>query len=123
MNKLVPVSSRKGVFEPFSSDEFSHAVGSATIKLKARDDTMQLMDSGDRTGFGVWGSALVLAKLLEDEPALRKRLAGAAVAELGSGSGLVGLSCAALGARSVTLTDRVAERNICVSLPAPPATA
>jgi hypothetical protein len=148
LNRFVPHAQHTGVFEPFvnhSSGEFVHEIGGTTLRLRTRDVAeVPMMDSGDRTGFGVWGAAMVLVKLLE-EPALRevrniytlifssrvhcvdcvqsnrvplppvqRVLVGAAVAELGSGcTGMVGLACAALGARAVTLTDRVAERSLC----------
>ena len=115
LNTIVPASKRAGVFEPFVREEYSHAVGCATLKLKASDARVgpALMHSGDSTGFGVWGSALVLARLLEGDPEQRRRLAGAAVLELGSGTGLVGMVCGVLGARAVTLTDRVVEHSVC----------
>lgn len=113
LNRVAPSSYRRGVFEPFVQEEFTHTVGGTTLKLTARDDTVQLMDTGDSTGFGVWGSALVLANFFECNPTQRSRLRGAVVVELGSGTGLVGMSCAALGARSVTLTDRAMTRNTC----------
>lgn len=50
----------------------------------------------------MWDGSLVLAKFLEHESAL---LTDAKVVELGSGTGVVGLACAALGARTVLLTD------------------
>ena len=117
LNRIAPSSCRRGVFEPFIQDEFTHTIGGATLHLKARDDTVQLMDTGDSTGFGVWGSALVLANFLERNSAQRSRLRGANVIELGSGTGFVGMSCAALGAHSVTLTDRVMTRHTCTYNP------
>jgi predicted nicotinamide N-methyase len=105
LNKLVPQSARKGVFEPFVCEQYTHRVGAACLELKAMSDQpVQLMDSGDDTGFGVWGSSLVLANLLENDAVQRQRLDNATVIELGSGTGLVGLACAALAAKTVVLT-------------------
>ncbi|OLQ15065.1 Protein N-lysine methyltransferase METTL21A [Symbiodinium microadriaticum] len=54
-------------------------------------------------GGGVWDGGLVLLEYLA-HPAQRPRLEGRRVLELGSGTGLVGLGCALLGAQ-VLLTD------------------
>ncbi|KJE92373.1 hypothetical protein CAOG_03354 [Capsaspora owczarzaki ATCC 30864] len=62
-----------------------------------------------RTASSIWDASLQLARCLErqhdrlDDPDLA--VADKHVLELGAGSGLVGLACAAFGARSVTLTD------------------
>ena len=78
---------------------------------------------GYGTGGKVWSSSRVLcdylvdvAAGLEDAPPLELR--GARVVELGSGTGAVGLACAALGAKQVVLSDggsksllRLAETN------------
>ncbi|CAE6972236.1 Vcpkmt, partial [Symbiodinium sp. CCMP2456] len=55
-------------------------------------------------GGGVWDGGLVLLEYLA-HPAQRTRLEGRRVLELGSGTGLVGLGCALLGAQEVLLTD------------------
>lgn len=49
--------------------------------------------AADVTGFGVWGSSVVLSRFFETE-AGRKLLAGRHVAELGAGCGLAGLVAA-----------------------------
>ena len=54
------------------------------------------------TGRTVWDGAVILSRYLEEE---RNRFAGKHFLELGAGTGLSGLSAAALGAASVTLTD------------------
>jgi predicted nicotinamide N-methyase len=59
-------------------------------------------NSGLGTGLTAWDGSIVLAKLLEHSGAVRP---GAAVLELGAGTGLVSIACAALGARRVWLTD------------------
>ena len=57
---------------------------------------------GDGTGRRLWPTALALSRLLCDRAELVR---GKAAVELGSGAGLVGLVCAALGASRVVLTD------------------
>eukprot|EP00282_Hemiselmis_andersenii_P015141 CAMPEP_0114157062 /NCGR_PEP_ID=MMETSP0043_2-20121206/26409_1 /TAXON_ID=464988 /ORGANISM="Hemiselmis andersenii, Strain CCMP644" /LENGTH=173 /DNA_ID=CAMNT_0001252581 /DNA_START=113 /DNA_END=631 /DNA_ORIENTATION=+ len=57
----------------------------------------------EKTAGSVWDCSLVLAKYLEKH---RERLLrGKHVLELGSGQGVVGISCALAGAVKVTLTD------------------
>ena len=70
------------------------------------------------TGAVVWDAALVLAKYLET---VRDTISGKSVAELGSGTGAVGLAAAALGAGRVVLTDqqetvRFLEHNLNLNL-------
>lgn len=60
-------------------------------------------NSGQGTGLTTWDGSVVLAKYLEH--ARMEDLRGARILELGSGTGLVGLSAALLGAREVILTD------------------
>ena len=57
-----------------------------------------------RTGCRVWSCARLLSRRLVDAESFSIR--GRDVLELGAGVGAVGLVCASLGARSVTLTDR-----------------
>merc|ERR1712032_1646113 len=54
------------------------------------------------TGVVVWDAAIVLAKYLQT---VQAQLKSRSVIELGSGTGAVGLSAAALGASPVLLTD------------------
>ncbi|RLN98309.1 hypothetical protein BBJ28_00007993 [Nothophytophthora sp. Chile5] len=60
-------------------------------------------NSGQGTGLTTWDGSVVLAKYLEHQR--RRDIAGSRVVELGSGTGLVGISAALLGAREVILTD------------------
>jgi len=90
----------------------------ATLELEAPG-----WSGGYGTGGKVWSSSRVLCDYLVDvaaglEAAPPLELRGARVVELGSGTGAVGLACAALGARAVVLTDggsksllRLAETN------------
>ena len=90
----------------------------ATLELEAPG-----WSGGYGTGGKVWSSSRVLCDYLVDvaaglEDALPLELRGARVVELGSGTGAVGLACAALGAEEVVLTDggsksllRLAETN------------
>ena len=57
------------------------------------------------TGSTVWRGGDVLARALAQDPSLRALVEGKRVLELGSGTGVAGLACAALGARAVRLTD------------------
>ena len=59
-------------------------------------------DEADGTFARLWPTSFALARFLCENPSL---VAGKRIVELGSGSGAVGLVCAALGATSVTLTD------------------
>ncbi len=54
------------------------------------------------TGSNTWDSAVVLAAYFEKHPSL---VTNKAVLELGAGTGLVGIACAALKAANVYLTD------------------
>ncbi|KAF4318945.1 hypothetical protein JM18_006359 [Phytophthora kernoviae] len=60
-------------------------------------------NSGKGTGLTTWDGSVVLAKYLEHKR--REDIAGSRIVELGSGTGLVGISAALLGAREVILTD------------------
>ena len=61
-------------------------------------------DGEYKTGGRVWHSAPVLCRWMCDA-AVRRKIVGSAVLELGSGTGACGLFAAALGACSVLLTD------------------
>merc|ERR1711971_289699 len=61
------------------------------------------------TGVVVWDAAIVLAKFLQT---VQAQLKGRSVIELGSGTGAVGLSAAALGASPVLLTDLPALKQL-----------
>jgi predicted nicotinamide N-methyase len=79
------------------------AVGAGLILSEAAHDASSKMGSEeDTTGGKIWDSGRVLASVLEEEYA--SRLSGMAVLELGSGTGIGGLTAALAGA-TVTLTD------------------
>jgi len=82
-------------------------------KVEMFSRELELSDDGDLlvkvdqvpegdTGVVVWDAAIVLAKYLQT---VQGQLQGRSVIELGSGTGVVGLSAAALGASPVLLTD------------------
>ena len=81
---------------------FEHAALSAPIELEHLPDAGPEVMDADGTFARLWPTALVLSNWLCEH---REVLAGKRVVELGSGTGVVGLVCAALGAASVTLTD------------------
>merc|ERR1711928_175264 len=77
---------------------------SRELELSDDGDLLVKVDQvpeGD-TGVVVWDPAIVLAKYLQT---VQGQLQGRSVIELGSGTGVVGLSAAALGASPVLLTD------------------
>jgi len=73
-------------------------ISSQPLKIQER------ANSGEGTGLIVWDGSIVLAKFLEVE-FCNTTLKGKKVLELGSGTGLVGLAAAILGADQVMLTD------------------
>ena len=83
---------------------FEHASLAAPVNLHHEPSHAAAVSAGEADGTNVrlWPTSLVLCNFLCDHP---EYVAGKRVIELGSGSGAVGLVCAALGAASVTLTD------------------
>ncbi|GMI38572.1 hypothetical protein TeGR_g2412 [Tetraparma gracilis] len=78
---------------------------SESITLVQVTPTLRLnvvQDPSSGIAYQLWPSATILANYLSTSNIVK----GKAVLELGSGCGLVGLSAAAFGARSVILTDR-----------------
>ena len=85
---------------------FSHEALHTPVTLEHMPNDSALPTPGDEAADGtnlrLWPTSLVLSQFLCEHP---EYVAGKRVVELGSGSGAVGLVCAALGASSVTLTD------------------
>ena len=81
---------------------FEHTALASPITLDHRPDAGPRAMEADGTCDRLWPTSLALSKYLCDHPSL---VAGKRVVELGSGTGAVGIICAALGAASVTLTD------------------
>jgi len=80
-------------------------INSVPIVVRPPAAPRELRDQQDAdTGRTTWDGAIVLAKYLETAQGSRRDLRGASVLELGAGTGLAGLSAAALGA-AVLLTD------------------
>ena len=80
--------------------ELEVPVSGRTLKISSRER----WDVG--SGATLWDSAVALVAYLDHETSEAKaRIRGSTVVELGAGSGLAGMAFAALGARSVTLTD------------------
>ena len=82
--------------------KFEHPALSSPVLLEHRPDAPPTAMDADGTCHRLWPTSLVLSTFLCEHPEL---IAGKRVIELGSGSGAVGLVCAALGAASVTVTD------------------
>ncbi|CAG8570681.1 9490_t:CDS:2 [Racocetra fulgida] len=72
------------------------------ISLKIRDST--LLD--DDVGFKTWGAAYLLAKRCTSGQAMPlDKIQSTFILEIGTGTGLVGLTCAMIGCLNVLLTD------------------
>ena len=85
------------------SERAAVGVAAGLILSEAAHDASSKMGSEeDTTGGKIWDSGRVLASVLEEEYA--SRLSGMTVLELGSGTGIGGLTAALAGA-TVTLTD------------------
>ena len=74
----------------------------AVSKLELHQDPHGLWSGG--IGATVWDAAIVLSKYLEANS--ESLLKGKAILEIGSGTGVVGMVCAKLGAKSVLFTDQ-----------------
>lgn len=97
-------------FGRFSSDDDDDDRDDATVRVRelpiARaDDPFGERPEDDTTGLGIWGASLVAARWTASR-AMRPKLEGKVVLELGAGCGAPGLAAAVHGrARSVVLTD------------------
>lgn len=90
--------------------EFSHdaMAGLGPVRVRQNLDAMDGIANGDdATARWVWPGARATAKWLCDRRA--EWIEGMHVVEIGSGTGLLGLVAARLGAASVTLTDLPSE--------------
>lgn len=88
---------------------FEHAALSGRIECEHRPGIQALRPDADGTCDRTWPSSLALAQWLCDHP---QAVRGQRVVELGAGTGLVGIVCAALGA-DVTLTDMPDALELC----------
>ena len=80
-------------------------VNSRELELGCSSTAMSPLFSDEWLGTEVWPAAASLVALLQMEP-WHRRIQGAAVIELGAGTGAVGLAAASMGAQSVLLTDK-----------------
>jgi predicted nicotinamide N-methyase len=81
----------------------------ASIEIAAEGLPEVYVRPGASLGGHTWGAAIAMSHLLIREP---WRVAGKDVIELGSGTGLVGVTCAVVKAKSVLLSDLAI--NICL---------
>lgn len=94
-------SVRHGVFVRNAAVTFEHAAMSCAVSIEQRPDSDVPLEA-DGTCRRLWPTSIVLARFLCDHPALVR---GKRVIELGAGTGCAGVTCAALGASQVVLTD------------------
>lgn len=77
--------------------------------LENNPPQLQYLDSFQAVGGKVWPASELMVKYLT----YANTPVNARILELGSGCGYVGIACAALGAKHVTLTDRtITQRNL-----------
>ncbi|TDH72531.1 hypothetical protein CCR75_000799 [Bremia lactucae] len=86
------------------SKNFTDIAGDNKIEIDGRVVFIsEVANSGKGTGLTTWDGSVVLAKYLEHNR--HSGIAGSRVVELGSGTGLVGIAAAILGANQVILSD------------------
>lgn len=78
-------------------------VAGKTLNIEHSPPQMDFLDAFQAVGGNLWPASDLMIKYLTDTGAVRHKR----VLELGSGCGYVGLACGVLGAKRVTLTDRV----------------
>ena len=92
-----------------ASNIFRHAVAGKALRIEHSPSQMEFLDIFQSVGGKVWPASDLMVKYLSDT----KISHGKQVLELGSGCGYVGIACAALGAKNVTLTDRtITQRRL-----------
>lgn len=82
--------------------EFMHPSLASKVVIEQQPDKVLGHAEADGTNVRLWPAALVFGRYLCAHPELVR---GKRVIELGAGTGVAGLICAALGARHVTITD------------------
>jgi predicted nicotinamide N-methyase len=75
------------------------------FSLQLNEHKITVSESAEEIGTRVWDSAILMSKWFEKMQHETNFLSGKRVIELGSGTGLLGLICAKLGASLVVLTD------------------
>lgn len=81
---------------------FTHASLPTPLTFEQRPQTIKLASDADGTHRKIWPASLLFGAYLAEHAHL---VAGKRVVELGAGSGVAGIVCAALGAQHVCLTD------------------
>mgnify|MGYP000055668275 FL=1 len=94
----------------FGPSPASPVVTVGDVVLQADTEASKHYFDFHATGAVVWPATHALCDYLISRPHMQAQLQGARVIELGAGHGLAGLAAAALGARSVCLTDRLVPR-------------
>ena len=90
-------------YNKFSEQEVLRVNDELQLRLAETTATdIGLMNATEQTSATLWDSCVILSKYLEANPSL---IEGKSCIELGAGKGILGLYCAALGARKVVLTD------------------
>lgn len=92
----------------FKPTQIQKYVNKQLINLEINPSECQQLDSFQAVGGSLWPCADVLVDYLTEN---QHRIRGRNVLELGSGCGFVGIASAILGAKSVTLTDKLITQS------------